>query len=307
MPGLRQAAVGLEALRDHRQQLVAVDDMAVLVGDDHAVGVAVERDADVGAHLAHLAAELLRRGRAAVAVDVEAVGLDADRDHLGAELPQRLRHHPVGGAVGAVDHDAQAVEAHGARQRALGEFDVAVVHALDALGAAEVGALGELLGEVGIDQRFDLVLDLVGELVAVRAEQLDAVVVVGIVRGRDHHAEIGAHRAREHADRRRRHRAGQQHVHADRGEARDQRGLDHVAGEPRVLADEHAVAVLAALEHEAGGLPDLERKLRRDHAVGAAADAVGAEIFASHEPLTPPRAGQLREALSGRGIANSTP
>ena len=103
--GLGQPAVVLQAFGDHRQQLVAVDDVAALVGDEHAVGVAVERDADIGAHLAHLAAQLLGRGRAAVAVDVEAVGLDADRDHLGAELPQRLRRHLIGGAVGAIDHD----------------------------------------------------------------------------------------------------------------------------------------------------------------------------------------------------------
>jgi hypothetical protein len=31
--------------------------------------------------------------------------------------------------------------------------------------------------------------------------------------------EIGAHRARQHGDRGRRHRAEQEHVHADRGEA----------------------------------------------------------------------------------------
>ena len=221
-------------------------------------------------------------GRAAFLVDVEAVGLDADLDDLGAELPQRVGRDLVGGAVGAVDHDAQAFERQIARQRALGEFDVAVLHAVDALGAAEIGRLREPLGEVAVDQLLDLELDLVGQLVAVRTEQLDAVVVVRIVRGGDHHAEIGAHRARQHGDRRRRHRAGEQHVHADRGEARHQRGLDHVAGQPRVLADQHAMAMLAVLEHHARGLPDLEGKLRRDRAVGAAANAVGAEILANH-------------------------
>ena len=125
-------------------------------------------------------------------------------------------------------------------------------------------------------------LDVVGELEAVGAEQLDAVVVERIVRGRDHHAEIGAHGAREHADRRRRDRAGEQDVHADRGEAGDQRGLDHVAGEPGILADEHAVAMVAAAKDQPRRLPDLERQLRRDHAVGAAANAVGAEILANH-------------------------
>ena len=81
----------------------------------------------------------LRRGRADVAVDVEAVRLDADGDDLGAELPQRLGRDLVGGAVGAIDDDAHAVEVELARQGALGEFDVAGVDALDALGAAEHG------------------------------------------------------------------------------------------------------------------------------------------------------------------------
>jgi hypothetical protein len=96
------------------------------------------------------------------------------------------------------------------------------------------------------------------------------------------------HRARQHGDRRRRYRAEQQHVHSDRGEAGDQRGLDHVPGQPGILADHHAVAMLAAAEHQSGGLSDLECQFRRDHAVGAAANAVGAEIFTDHgsPPLT---------------------
>ena len=43
-----------------------------------------------------------------------------------------------------------------------------------------------------------------------------------------------------------------------------------------------AVAMVAAPEHQAGRLPDAQREFRRDHAVGAAANAVGAEIFARH-------------------------
>ena len=61
--------------------------MALLVGDDDAVAVAVERNADVGSDLPHLLAQRLGRDRPALLVDVEAVGLHPDRDHLGAELP----------------------------------------------------------------------------------------------------------------------------------------------------------------------------------------------------------------------------
>ncbi len=184
--------------------------------------------------------------------------------------------------MGAVDHHAQTLQREIARQGALGEFDIAILHAVDALGASEISGLREPPAQIAVDQRFDLELDLVGQLVAVRPEQLDAVVVIRVVRGGDHHAEIGAHRARQHRNRRRRHRAGQQHIHPDRSEARHQRGLDHITGQPRVLADQHTMPVIAVLEHHPRGLTNLEGKLRRDRAVGAAANAVGAEIFASH-------------------------
>ena len=55
-------------------------------------------------------------------------------------------------------------------------------------------------------------------------------------------------------------------------------------GKPGVLADDDAVAVLAALEGEARGLADLQSQFRSDHAIGAAPNAVGPEILASHAP-----------------------
>ena len=67
------------------------------------------------------------------------------------------------------------------------------------------------------------------------------------------------------------------------GEARDQRGFDHVAGEPRILADHHAMAMIAAREDAAGRHAGLHGDLGRHRmAVGAAADAVRAEQFAGH-------------------------
>ena len=204
--GLRQPAVVAPALGDHRHDLVAVDQVALLVDDDHPVGVAVERDADVGPHFAHLARERLGRGRADFEIDVEPVRLDADLDHLRAELPQRLGSDLVGRAVGAVDHDAQAFERDVAGKRPLGVFDVARLDVVDALGAPEVRRAGEHRRDVAVHQRLDPRLDLVRQLVSVGAEQLDAVVLVRVVRGRNHHPEVAAHRARQHRDRRRRHR-----------------------------------------------------------------------------------------------------
>ena len=115
-----------------------------LVDDDQPVGVAVERDADVGAARDHRLLQQLRLGRAAVLVDVEAVGRDADRDDLGAELPQRLGRDVVGGAVGAIDHDLEAVEAQVLGKGRLGELDVAPARIVDPACAADQLRLGEL-------------------------------------------------------------------------------------------------------------------------------------------------------------------
>ena len=289
MPGLGKQAVVAPALGDHGEQLITVDQMAMLVGDQHAVGIAVERDADIGSHLAHLAAERFRRRRPAIVIDVEAVGFDADRHHVGAEFPECVGRNAVCGAVGAVDDDAQAIKRKIARQGALGEFNVAVMHAIDALGAAEIAAGGEPLGEIGRHELFDLVFGLVGQLVAVGPEQLDAVVVERVMRRRNHDPKIGAHRTGQHGDRRGRHRAKQQHVHADRGETGHQRSLDHVAGQPGILADHHAMPVLTAAKGQPRRLPHLQRQFRRNHAIRAAANAVRAEMLTNHCLVAPPQ------------------
>ena len=49
-------------MRDHGHQLVAVNDLALLVDDDDAVGVAIERDADIGAHFLDLGAQRIGGG-----------------------------------------------------------------------------------------------------------------------------------------------------------------------------------------------------------------------------------------------------
>ena len=98
-----------------------------------------------------------------------------------------------------------------------------------------------------------------------------------------HDAEIGPQR-RGSAWRRPASAAADQddHVHAHGDEAGGQRRLQHIAGEPRVLADHDTVAVIAAAELGAGGQRQLEGGLCRDRlTIGGAAKAVGAEELAS--------------------------
>src|SRR5215203_6391363 len=60
--GFGQSPVLTPARGDYRENLVAIHNMPALVRNDDPIRIAVERDSNIGAHLAHLAGEFLGRG-----------------------------------------------------------------------------------------------------------------------------------------------------------------------------------------------------------------------------------------------------
>ena len=94
-----------------RQDTVTGDTGAGRVAEDHAVRVAVERDADVGPLLFHdLAGELRIKG-ADTGVDIDAVGFDAELHDFGAEFLEDERSQEVARAMTAIHDDLHPVEA----------------------------------------------------------------------------------------------------------------------------------------------------------------------------------------------------
>ena len=282
---LAEIARALAVVRDQVDQLVAVVELAGAVDHHEPVAVAVERDAEVGAGALHRLLQRLRRGGAETRVDVEAVGARADRFHVGPELVVDVRRDVVGGAVGAVDDDAHAAQVEMRRERALAELDIARGRVLDAPRLAELGG-GHALQRPG-ELALDGALRGIGKLAPRPGKELDAVVVVGIVRSADHYAGGESQRPREIGDRRGRHGSDEQGVHAGGGQAGFESGLEHVAGNPRVLADQHGGVLypflLPAREHLARGVAQLHHEIRRDRGLPyLAANAVGAEVFSAH-------------------------
>ena len=108
-----------------RHHLIAIHHLALLVGQDHPVGIAVQRHPQVRAVRDHGFLHVAGHGRAAVAVDVKAVGRNGDRNHLRPEFVKHLGRHAVGRAVRAIDHDLEPIQAQGTREGVLDEFDVA--------------------------------------------------------------------------------------------------------------------------------------------------------------------------------------
>ena len=178
----------------------------------------------------------------------------------------------------AIDHQLQTGKPGAGGHAALAELDVATRRVIDPRHLANRLGHDHRL----VEQRFDLCLDVVGQLGALPREELDAVVVIGIVRGTDDDAGLGMEGAREVGDRRRRHRPKQHHIGTGGHQPGLQGRLEHVAGNARVLADQHPANALTAkrnarcpaqLEHELGSDGEL---------ANPTANAVGTEILSRH-------------------------
>ena len=121
----------------------------------------------------------------------------------------------------------------------------------------------------------DLLLGGVGELAAFAVEELDAVVLGRVVRGRDDDAEV----EREQRDGGRRQHAAEDAVAAGRDDAARERLLELDARGARVAADEDLRRARPERRRAAEPLDELGRQeLAHD-----AADTIGAEVPPSHE------------------------
>ena len=101
----RKLALLHEILRAQGHDLVAVQNGALLVHHDEAIGVAVQSKADIGPRLTNLCGHRLRIQGTAAVVDVQPVGFRADFDDFGAQLLKGQRRDPIIGPISAVkDH-----------------------------------------------------------------------------------------------------------------------------------------------------------------------------------------------------------
>ncbi len=134
-----------------------------------------------------------------------------------------------------------------------------------------------------VDRPLDQRLDLIGELAAGGVEEFDAVVFVGIVRCADDDAETAPELLRHVSDAGRGQRTDQHHVDAGRNESRLQRGLEEIAGQPRVLADKHTPA--GGCQHPRRSTREPQRKIyRHGRLPDASAYSIGTE--AAHRQPT---------------------
>ena len=86
--------------------MVAIDGRAIGGHEQHAIGIAVEGNSQFGAVLLNGCCDMREMRRAAVNVDVDAVGCTGHERHVGAEPTEEMRSDSGGGAMCTVDDDA---------------------------------------------------------------------------------------------------------------------------------------------------------------------------------------------------------
>ena len=275
--------------RAHGFDHVAVDLGAVGRHEHHAVGIAVVRHADVRTAFAHELGKRLEMGGTAVHVDIGAVEVLVDRDDLGAQAAESLSARERRGAVPRVERDAHAREVDALRAHALNRvLDVDFAGLVNGKGNAHLiagkhrggvlafrtllGASGSALEAALLDELLDLVFHLVGKLVALGVEKLDAVVLRRVMRSGNHRAAVGVQLAHEQRNRRcgddPHRKLGPSRAH----DAGGKRRFQHVARQAGVLADHDVLA-----EEHSRSLSQAIGKLAGELGVRNSADTVGSK------------------------------
>ena len=264
--------------------LVAVDGIPLLVHQQAAVGVAVEGDAQIVPAGNNAPGQGLQMGGAAAVVDVDAVRLRVDEVRLKRKRPEQVRRGGAGRAVGAVHQHPQAGQvAVDAAQQMLHIGAVQGVHTV--VAAAHGAVHGSRKLRMVQDQVLHTPLHLIGELVALGVEDLDAVVGIGVVGGGDDDTGVRLLLHRQKGHRRGGDGAQGHHVAAYGADTGHQGRFQHIGGNAGVLADGDEGAAALFLRQDGGHrLSHMKCQLRRQGLPRYAADAVGAKEF-SHIPI----------------------
>ena len=147
-----------------------------------------------------------------------------------------MRRNVIGGAVGAVDDDLEAPQVHLERKGALAELDVTPVRIVDPPRTTETGRghTGQRLVECCLD----LQLHVIRELGARSREELDSVVVVGVVRRGNDDPGAQAQGSGKVRDGWCGHRPDETDIDTGCRQTCLQRRFHHVAGNPGVLSNQ---------------------------------------------------------------------
>ena len=271
----------MQVSRNDEQQLITINNGARVIHHQHAVTVAVEGDTQVCFFSQHSRLQRLHMRRAAVVVDVQTIRLGRQHRNVGAQLFEHTRGNLVGRAVGAVENHFQAAKVGTGRHTAFAELDITTGRIIDTRHFAKLVRIHNR--HLRVEQLFDHQLNFIGELGTLTREELDAVVIMRVVRRTDHDASFCMKSSREVSNGRCRHWPQKHDICPRSRQARFQRRFKHVTRNTRVLAHQNPASTHATKRHTRCPT-QLEHEVRGNRInADATANTVGAKILLRHK------------------------
>ena len=287
----QELAALLHVLGIEVENMVAGNDVPVFIHGHAAVGVAVIGKAHVHAVFLYVLLKSLNVGGACIEVDVQAIWLCVNDVSLGAQCVKDSLGQIPRAAVGAVQRDLHALKGINPQRNEVAQVTVSagyIVHR-----AADVIAMGEgeccpLLikkGEVSVEICLHQGDGLLIHLLAHTVDELDAVIIIGVVAGGDHNAAVKAIHPCHIGNRGCCSHVEQVGISAGSHQSAHQRILKHVAGTTGVLADNNAGRFIYAAAALAFGIIPTEKStdgigvIRGQPHIGLPTEAVGSKVF----------------------------
>src|SRR6185437_14051748 len=119
-------------LRNDIDQPIAVVQRAAIIRHDYAVPITIQRNADICIMLPYSSRQCDAVGRATVMVDIEAVGLHSNGNHIRSEFVEYMARDLICRAVRTVNDNTQPPEIEMIGESTLAKFDVAAPGIIDA-------------------------------------------------------------------------------------------------------------------------------------------------------------------------------
>ena len=120
--------------RQHRHNMIAINDAALFADEDGAIGVPVQRHPEMSPLLSDRLLQQFGMDRATAGIDIHPVRLIADYFYLRSEFAQHRRRNLVGCAIGTIDHHIDPLEVQLLRKRPFDKLDVPPLGIVDSIG-----------------------------------------------------------------------------------------------------------------------------------------------------------------------------
>ena len=224
---LSQATILVKVGAADVEDQVSINHVAALVNCQAAVSVTIVGKAHVKAILNYKTLQLINVGRTAINIDVEAVWSVVDNMGLSTQSVKNRASNTRSCAVCAIQANLQALEAKTAASNKAGDVAVAALHVINRAANAVTRCQRNV--KLAVNIGLYLLKDVLVHLVAVFVDQLDAVIGKWVVRSGNHDATVKGTVYNLVADARCRNDVQHVCVGTRSNQARDKRGLKHIA------------------------------------------------------------------------------